>query len=307
MPPFSSILASNALINDTNAPQISVFAGGTSGIGKLTIKALVSTGASVKIYLIGRPSAASSMKLFINGLNALNPKAEIIWLEGEISLLADVKRICRIIKNREKSVDLLFLTAGYAPFGPREETVEGLEVVQSLEYYSRVLFTLLLLPLLRERDGGRVVSVLSGGVERTKWADGTMTFDKLASENPGVTFIHSWPGLVNTGNSKRGNPGWLLGWFLYLVLEPALWLFSMSDEVSGQRNLFLSTSAAFGGRGIRWEGKRAVNSMGKEEDGLFLVNYKCDCTPNQKAVSVLREKGQGKIWEHTQEVLRSYL
>ena len=97
------------------------------------------------------------------------------------------------------------------------------------------------------------------------------------------------------------------GWFVWLVLEPLIGLIACSDDMTGQRHLFQSTSAAFGGRGIPWTGKPGVNSLGQEADGLFLVNYKCDCTPNAKVMPVLREKAQGKVWDHTQEVLRPYL
>ena len=327
------IQASNALINDATAPRIAVFVGGTSGIGKLTVKALVATGASLRIYLVGRKSSSERTHLFIQELHALNPKAEVIWTEGEVSLLAETKRVCEVIKGKEsRCVDLLFLTAGYAPFGARRETAEGLEVVQSLEYYSRMLFVLHLLPLLGAAEAPKVVSVLAGGLEWAASVDlddldlkkpgnfgamkarmqypamNTTTLEKLADDNPSVTFIHSWPGIVNTGNVRRGSdPNSLMAWFVWLILEPLIRLFATSDEVSGQRHLFQSTSAAFGGRGVGWKGKPGVNSRGEQGDGLFLVNYKCDCTPNAKAVSLLREKAQGKIWKHTQDVLRPYL
>ena len=71
--------------------------------------------------------------------------------------------------------------------------------------------------------------------------------------------------------------------------------------------MFQSTSAAFGGRGVLWKGKPGINSLGKQADGLFLVNYKCNCTSNAKVVALLREKAMEKIWSHTQEVLRPYL
>lgn len=54
---YTQVLASNSLINDTTAPQVAVFVGGTSGIGRLTLQALVNTGTSLRIYLIGRPSS----------------------------------------------------------------------------------------------------------------------------------------------------------------------------------------------------------------------------------------------------------
>ncbi|KEF54152.1 uncharacterized protein A1O9_09947 [Exophiala aquamarina CBS 119918] len=328
---YAEIKASNARINDATAPRVAIFVGGTSGIGKYTVKALVATGASMRIYLVGRKSSEVRMYIFIQDLQAINPKAEIIWTEGEVSLLAETKRVCELIKNKEPRVDLLFLTAGYAPFGTRKETVEGLEVAQSLEYYSRMLLVQHLLPLLAESGAPRVVSVLAGGLEKatmnlddldlkmpgnfggiaaqTQYANmNTLTLEKLANDNPGVTFVHSWPGAVNTGNMRRGwDKNSIMAWVVWLFLEPLIGAFSYNNDESGQRHLFQSTSAAFGGRGISWKGKPGVNSREKQADGLFLVNHKCDCTPNVKAMPVLREKAQQKVWDHTQDVLRPYL
>lgn len=328
---FKEIKASNALINDATAPGVAVFVGGTSGIGQLTVRALVATGASIRIYLVGRKSSEERTRAFILELQAINPKAEVIWTEGEVSLLAETKRVCEIIKSKESRVDLLFLTPGYAPFNARQETAEGLEMVQSLAYYSRMLFILHLLPLLTEAEAPKVVSVLGGGLERAtielddldlkkpenfgpmkvqlQYATmNTTSLEKLANDNPNVTFIHSWPGWVNTGNVRRGiDPGSIMAWFVWLILEPLISIFSFSDEESGQRHLFQSTSAAYGGRGVPWNGKPGVNSLEKPTNGLFLVNYKCDCTPNAKVMLILRQKALVKIWDHTQEVLRPYL
>ena len=328
---YKEIQASNELINDTTAPRVAVFVGGTSGIGKLTVRALVATGASVRIYLVGRKSSEERTQAFIQELHAINPKAEVIWTEGEVSLLAETKRVCEAIKSKESSVNLLFLTTGYAPFGTYRETAEGLEIAQSLEYYTRMLFVLHLLPLLDKAEAPKVVSVLSGGMEwatidvddlglkkpgnfggikaHTQYgAMNSMTLEKLANDNPNVTFMHSWPGWVNTGNIRRSSdPNSILAWLLWFFLEPLIYLFSFSDEESGQRHLFQSTSAAFGGRGVPWKGKPGINSLEQPADGLFLVNYKCDCTPNARVMRLLREKAQGKIWDHTQEVLRPYL
>lgn len=328
---YTEIKASNALINDATAPQVAVFVGGTSGIGQLTIRALVATGASMRVYLVGRKSSEERTNTFIQDLNTINPRAEVIWTEGEISLLAETKRVCESIRSKEPRIDLLFLTAGYAPLGTRKETSEGLEIAQSLEYYSRMLFVLHLLPVLSKAEAPRVISVLAGGMERAtidlddidlkrpgnfsimkaqpQYATmNTLTLDKLANENPDVTFIHSLPGWVNTGNVRRGlDPNSMMAWFVWLILEPLIGLLSYSDDESAQKHLFQSTSAAFGGRGVPWNGKPGVNTLGKQTNGLFLVNYRCDCTPNAKVIPLLREKAQVKIWEHTEEVLRPYL
>ncbi|UPK91050.1 hypothetical protein LCI18_001985 [Fusarium solani-melongenae] len=304
---YTEIKASNSVINDVTAPSVAVFVGGTSGIGKLTVKALVATGSNIRIYLIGRKSSEERSHAFIEELRVANPKAEVIWTEGDVSLLAETKRLCEVIKSKESRIDLF------------------------LAYYSRMLFILHLLPLLREAEAPRVVSVLGGGMETTSLelddielkkpenfgprkvqlqvlTMNTTTLDKLAAENPDVTFIHSWPGWVNTGNVNRGvDQGTFMSWFVWLILEPLISLFSFSDEESAQRHLFQSTSAAFGGRGVPWSGKQGVNSQEKQENGLFLVNYKCNCTPNAKVVSALREKAQKRVWDHTQEVLGPHL
>ena len=43
-----------------------------------------------------------------------------MFVEREVSLLAEVKRVCNDIKAKESSLDALFLSAGYIPFGGRE-------------------------------------------------------------------------------------------------------------------------------------------------------------------------------------------
>lgn len=330
MPPHKDILAANAHITNDNGPKVSIFAGGTSGLGKLTIRALVSTGITTRIYLIGRKSSEDSSKAFIKECSAINTAAEIIWVEGDISLLQDAKRICEGIKAKESRVDLLFLSAGYAPFKGREVTSEGLEITQVLEYYSRMLFILHLLPLLESSPAAKVISILAGGLERASMdvddlnlekpgnfggakaqghygAMNTLFLDRLASQHPNVAFIHSWPGWVNTGNVKRSyDPSSLVGWLFWLIVEPIVRIVSMSDETAAQRYLFLGTSAAFGGRGVPWEGS-ALNALEKTEGAVFLTNYKAHWTSNKGNVGKLREQAQEKVWEKTMEVLGPYL
>lgn len=50
----------------------------------------------------------------------MNAKATLVWIEGEVSLLAEAKRVCEEIKGREERVDLLFMSTGFAPLGGRK-------------------------------------------------------------------------------------------------------------------------------------------------------------------------------------------
>ncbi|KAJ4258951.1 hypothetical protein NW762_008039 [Fusarium torreyae] len=329
MPSYKSIQASNALLSSIKSRFVAVFVGGTSGIGNATIKALATTGAEARIHVIGREASKDRMTAFIQELHSINSRAEVIWTGAEISLLSEVKRVCEGIMRQESRVDLLFMSAGYAPFGSRHETAEGFEVTQSLEYYSRILFIRLLMPLLCKSESPRVMSVLAGGLEPPSIslddmdlkhpsnfggfkaqghyaAMGTLALERLGNEYEKVTFIHSFPGWVKTGNHLRGQEG-KRNPIIHSVMESFIGLMSFSEKESGQRHLFESTSAMFGGQGIAWDGESGVNSLGKHANGLFLVNEKCECTTNTKALPVLRENAAESIWIHTQEVLRPYL
>jgi hypothetical protein len=88
----------------------------------------------------------------------------------------------------------------------------------SLQYYSRLCLAINLLPLLTKSSSPRIISILAAGHEgpidpndfelRTHYsfrrafvAAATMTdlaLESLAKEYPTVSFIHSFPGQVNT-------------------------------------------------------------------------------------------------------------
>jgi NAD(P)-dependent dehydrogenase (short-subunit alcohol dehydrogenase family) len=121
---ISTIRKSNAQIDSSSTPRVAVFVGGTAGIGKLTLMELAALGTRFKAYVIGRKGSKESFTIVRDELQQANPNAQIIWIDGEVSLLSEVKRICSHIKTLEASVDLLFMTAGYAPLGGRQSMCE---------------------------------------------------------------------------------------------------------------------------------------------------------------------------------------
>ncbi|KAK4153458.1 NAD(P)-binding protein [Chaetomidium leptoderma] len=331
------VQASNARIDGESYPRTAVFVGGTAGTGELALQELALTGKgkwAARIYVVGRSESASRVNKSLDRLQAQNPDVELIWTPGEASLLADVKRICTEVKAKEKSLDLLFLSAGYAPLGGREETSEGLNVSQSLSHYSRILFIQHLLPLLKaSTTQGRVVSILGGGLETTRIDLDNLNFEKpgsfsgmkcqthnlvmqsmameqLAEDNKDVTFIHAYPGLVKTGNLNRG---WRDRWFLQLlaniVLAPLFWIMAFSLEESKQRMFYLATSAKYGGHGVPLQEPVApgLTSRGEETGSVFLVNHLCATVTNEKVMAELRKEAKGRIWAKTTEVTQPYI
>jgi NAD(P)-dependent dehydrogenase (short-subunit alcohol dehydrogenase family) len=125
MPNITTVRETNALLTPMTVPKTAVFVGGTAGIGKLTLTALAQLGFSLKAYVIGQKGSEASFKTFAEELRSKNAEAAIIWTECEVSLLSEAKRICDHIKTLESSIDLLFLSTGYAPMGGRNSTSFG--------------------------------------------------------------------------------------------------------------------------------------------------------------------------------------
>ncbi|KAJ4994630.1 Oxidoreductase lepF, partial [Colletotrichum sp. SAR 10_66] len=222
---LTEVRASNAALTPSTVPKTALFVGATSGIGKYTLTELVSLNLPVKCYVVGRKASEPAMRPVLEALRRKNTQAELVWVEAEVSLLSEVKRVCEFIKENEERLDLMCLTAGYAPFGGRNDTAEGLEVTHALQYYGRMLFTLSLLPLLRASPSPRVLTVLGGSFLSTNLLVddldlrkagnfggmrsqthmsimNTLFLDRLASDpdNAKITFVHNWPGAVDTGN-----------------------------------------------------------------------------------------------------------
>lgn len=116
----SEIRTSNSRISHAHTPRVAVFVGGTAGIGKGALEALISKETPIKVYVIGRNK--EGREPFLRGLKTSNSRAEVIWLEGQVTLLAEVKRLCAEIKGRESRIDLVFMSQGFLPWNGRHGT-----------------------------------------------------------------------------------------------------------------------------------------------------------------------------------------
>lgn len=117
---LTTIIANNAQLSSSPITLTAIFVGATSGIGKLTLTELSNVHIPIKAYVIGRASSYAAFKAHSDALCAANPATEVVWIEAEVSLLKEVKRVCSVIREREERVDLLFMSTGYAPFGGRQ-------------------------------------------------------------------------------------------------------------------------------------------------------------------------------------------
>ncbi|OBT65010.1 hypothetical protein VE03_05663 [Pseudogymnoascus sp. 23342-1-I1] len=301
---------------ENNADLVCVFAGATSGSGAGALEAMVGMLHTSTFYVIGRSAAqfASQRKR----LEKLNPSCKLEFLEAQVSLLSDVDGVCKQIAGAEKKVDLLYMSPGCIPFGGPRYTKEGLETCFAISYYSRMRLIQNLLPLLRQSSRPRVLTLLNGGKEKPmfdndiglekRWsADAVIThtttmtslaLGHLAKDDERITFLHVFPGLVNSGNFIRVNAAessgviWRVMLMVFCRMITALQLiFGVTPEECGERQAYHLTIDQFSPGAWRIDNSSDIVS---ERTGGVFEKY--------------RDRGwPEKIWGHTISVFESAL
>ncbi|KAK7419258.1 hypothetical protein QQX98_003410 [Neonectria punicea] len=305
---------------------VAVFIGGTSGIGQATLKQFVvaTKDKSPRVYIVGRSTQAAHPLLA--ELRQSNPSATLEFIRQDVSLVRNVDAAVSQIKKHETKVDLLYLSVGFVSFQGRIETSEGLEPSMTTRYYSRARAIQLLLPLLNHSENAHVVTVLGAGQEAPLLEDDldlvkpgnfsiakssqhaatmlTLILEKWAVENPNISFVHQFPGLVSTPLLTRGSSG-ITGFLLRWIVSPFLNTFiAASPEDAGARSLFHATNARYT---VPARETRAVPIPAELEKarqsggGVFLVSDKSEYAANEK-VLVDQRRLTGKVWEHTQQI-----
>lgn len=219
------------------------------------------------------------------------------------------------------------------------ESPEGLDRKFTLNFYSRMRFTSNLLPLLQTATTNspssfsRAVSLLGAGTEGkinlddlelkdtfsgSRCANHSIVMndfmtEEFAKRQPGTTFMHGFPFVVNSGVARE------LPWWgrvgaraLMTVLSP--WV--ISQEETGQRQLFHATSGiyppaqpAVGSKtavGVSPENGLSAISGADEKigSGAYLTHWNGDAIKQKTFLTEYRAGGYGKIiWDHTMSVL----
>jgi hypothetical protein len=196
-----------------------------------------------------------------------------------------------------------------------------------------------LLPLLTESPLPRVISILAGGKEKAidindlevrndfnfakAAANGTtqttLAFEELAKSYPSVTFIHKYPGFVNTGVIGRflgtvtgvlAIPATIAKW----AVMPIVNWFSFTIDEAGERGLFLATSARYPPSKPKTEfvgvelpqGVEVANSSVNKDglgDGVYRLGAVDDSEPDGNVLPAYRLDDVGKtVWEETEAV-----
>lgn len=200
--------------------------GGTAGIGRGIAVHLANKGCNVTI--MGRSQERGAQ--VVEEMQKLTPEGKYSFMKTDAMLLATAEKTAQAWAAETKKLDYLALIAGIGSMAGRNETKEGLSDKMAIHYYGRVAYVNTLLPLLRQSEDGRVLTVLSAGMHSpyTEYKDkpdlktnfslsncanstgmyNDIAMDSLSRENPNVTFTHACPGFVDS------NWGTELPWIL---------------------------------------------------------------------------------------------
>ncbi len=148
-----------------------VVTGGTSGIGEVAAIEFAKKGA--RIVLIARDHGRGEDTLA--KLRAANPTQAHTIQFGDLSSIADMKRVATTIAASEPKIDVLVNNAG-AVFLARHESVDGLEMTFATNHMAYFIVTNILLPNLKAAGNARIVSTASDAHRA-----GKVDFDDLQS------------------------------------------------------------------------------------------------------------------------------
>jgi len=237
--------------------QTVLITGATSGIGRITAHKLAGMGAQVVV--IGRNPARAAETVAEIKRTTGNPQVEA--LVGDLSLMADVRRMTEEFRRRYDRLNVLVNNAG-AVFFRYRLTPEGFETTLALNHLSHFLLTNLLLDQIKASAPARIINVsslahygaflnpdalLEGRYARSWMAYGQTKLmnilftHELARRLPdGVAVNSLHPGLVAT-NFGRSNGG------IFRRMWDIFELIAVTPEDGAKTSIYLASSPEVAG------------------------------------------------------------
>lgn len=139
-----------------NINPIVVITGATNGLGQLVAIELAKRGAHLVLTARNKKKAEMTKKI----LNDIAPKAEVDFFFGDLSLMAEVRRVGEEIKTAYPKIDVLVNNAGLHAFEQRI-TSEGFSEMIAVNYLAPWLLTNVLQQSLMKSKNARIVNVAS--------------------------------------------------------------------------------------------------------------------------------------------------
>ncbi len=228
--------------------------GATAGIGLYTALEIARLGASVTV--LGRDEIKCQHTVAWIQAEAVNRRVD--YLLADLSSQAEVRAAAAAFHTRQGRLDVLVNNAG-GFFMRRQLSVDGIELTFAVNHLAYFLLTLLLIDLLKQSTGARVINVSSGSHQsehldfddlqlrrfynpmqaygRSKLANLLFTYElsrRLAGTR--ITANALTPGMVATDIWKKVNR------FLTPLIAPVMKRIGQTPLEGAQTTIYLATS-----------------------------------------------------------------
>lgn len=218
------------------------------------------------------------------------------------------------------------------------DTSEGIDALMCLRYYSRMRFVHNLLTLLLEAEHPRVISIFAPGHESTLYTEDlslrspahygiftgithvcfmtTFFFETIVQQNPKLSCLHVYPGLVKTTEFENGLfPAWLK-WFFKWIMLPLLTPFCIPLAECGRLQFenvvtdkFMAPRKYDTAAVQTAEGKveAAEGVDGRPGSGVYAVDWNGEVMRKCEAVYDKWRKKDMKqaVWDHTMAAFKA--
>ena len=289
--------------------KVFLITGANSGLGYETSKFLLEKGATVimccRDELKGERAKQKLLKYNFSG--------NIELLNLDLADLSNVKNAAKLVKNKFNRLDVLINNAGImAP--PKTLSKQGFEIQFAVNHLAHMLLTLQLLPMLKEKNNSRVVTVTSGVqyFGKIQWDDlqGKLKYDRWASysqsklanvmfglelnlklkeNNSKTSSLLAHPGFARTNlqrNSVKANQSWSEE-LAYKIMDPIF----QSAKMGALPQIAAAT---------------LPNAKGGQQYGprFNFRGYPKIC---KNATKALNQKTRKRLWDTSEKLINSYL
>ena len=152
--------------------KIIFITGGTSGIGRETVKGLASTGATVVFTARDIKKGEDTKREIIKETGNNN----VEYLMCNLASFSSIRECVEEFKKRYQRLDVLINNAGVLTM-ERRESEDGIELDFAVNFLAPFLLTNLLLPTLKQSSPARIINVSS-----SMHIEGKINFDDLESK-----------------------------------------------------------------------------------------------------------------------------
>jgi NAD(P)-dependent dehydrogenase (short-subunit alcohol dehydrogenase family) len=263
-----------------------VITGATSGIGEVAAIRLAEQGARIIFTARDHERADATLKKMC----AANGAADHAVIQGDLSLLAEQKRMAAAIIAAAPNIDVLINNAG-ALFNKRIQTADGLEKTFALNHMAYFTMTRILLPQIA--GGGRIVNVASRAHRNA-----ALDFDDLQSRHGYVGFaVYSRSKLCNilfTRELARRIAGTGI---TANSLHPGFVATRFGDQSGGMMQRLVSIAKPVGAISPEEGAKTIVYLAASGEPASVSGAYFTKCRVEQPSKEACNDNDAKKLWD----------